>query len=65
MNTTTRTRRASFLLWHLTDALLAIGAMAIAITMLAHHTGWRCWRRRCHRFLVRLRQASGLRRTRP
>jgi uncharacterized membrane protein YhaH (DUF805 family) len=35
-----RTRRASFLLWNLTAALLAIGAMTIIVIQLAHHAGW-------------------------
>lgn len=35
-----RTRRASLLLRHLTGALLAIGAMAIAVMLMAHHPGW-------------------------
>ena len=35
-----RTRRATLLLRHLTGALLAIGALAVTITLLAHHAGW-------------------------
>ena len=35
-----RTRRATLLLRHLTGALLAIGAMAVTMTLLAHHAGW-------------------------
>lgn len=35
-----RTRRAGLLLRHLTSALLAIGAIAIAVMLLAHQSGW-------------------------
>jgi hypothetical protein len=35
-----RTRRASFLLWNLTAALLVIGAMAVIVLQLAHRASW-------------------------
>lgn len=35
-----RTRRVTLLLRHLTGALLAIGAMAVTMTLLARHAGW-------------------------
>jgi hypothetical protein len=35
-----RTRRASFLLWNLTAALLVIGVMAIIVLRLVHRASW-------------------------
>jgi hypothetical protein len=35
-----RTRRASFMPWNLAAALLVIGAMAITVLQLVHHTSW-------------------------
>jgi uncharacterized membrane protein YhaH (DUF805 family) len=35
-----RTRRASFLLWNLTAALLVIGVMTIIVLQLVHRASW-------------------------